>query len=73
MATVWQLVADRDATHSVVLPEVNVTVPVAPAGNPSAETVSVDPYTMLAGAADSLSVTVALVTAKLAPVAVVPW
>src|ERR1700733_3739596 len=37
---VRQLVVDSVAVHSAVLPEVNVTVPVAPAGRPPADTVS---------------------------------
>ena len=54
--------------HSVVVPDVKVTVPVAPAGSPKAETVSVEPYTIVAGDA-SLGErnTSSLVTVKVAP------
>jgi hypothetical protein len=67
---VAQLIAGRVATHSVDAPDVKVTVPVAPAGSPETETVSAVPYGMLAGAAASLIEVGALVTVKLAPVAV---
>ena len=54
LSDVVQVVAASVATHSAVAPEVKVTVPVAPAGIPKAETVSVEPYTMDAG--DAVSV-----------------
>jgi hypothetical protein len=67
---VAQLSAGNVATQSVVAPDVNVTVPVAPAGRPATDTVSAVPYGMTAGAADSFIEVLALVTVKLAPVAV---
>ena len=67
-----QLVATSVAMHSVVVPEVNVTVPVAPAGIPKAATVSVEPYTMDTGAAVSVKNTVSLVTVKVAPLTLEP-
>ena len=69
---VSQLVAGSVATQSVDPPDVKVTVPVAFAGRPVTDSVSAVPYAMLAGAADSVKVGSALVTVKLAPVAVVP-
>jgi hypothetical protein len=67
---VAQLTAGNVATQSVDAPDVNVTVPVAPAGRPETDTVSAVPYGMLAGAAASFIDVGALVTVKLAPVAV---
>src|ERR1700726_4496440 len=72
VAALWQLVAASVATHNGVLPDVNVTDPVAPAGSPKAETGRPEPYTIVAGAADSVSTTLSLVTVKLAPDAVEP-
>jgi hypothetical protein len=67
---VAQLIVGNAAMQSVDAPEVNVTVPVAPAGRPETDTVSAVPYGMLAGAAASFIEVGALVTVKLAPVAV---
>ena len=47
-----------------------VTVPDAPAGSPAVDSVSAVPYGMLAGAADSVMDVLALVTVKVAPIAV---
>ena len=69
---VSQLVAGSVATQRVDPPEVNVTVPVASPGSPLSDSVSAVPYGTLDGAADSLKVGFAVVTVKLAPVAVVP-
>jgi hypothetical protein len=69
---VAQLVAGRVAVQSVDPPEVKVTVPVAPFVKPETESVSLVPYGMLAGAADSVIAMLARVTVKLAPDAVVP-
>ena len=73
MDEVWQLIAGSAATQSVVPPEVKVTDPVASPGRPAAETVSAVPYGTEDGAADSVNGGSALVTVKLAPVAVVGW
>jgi hypothetical protein len=67
---VAQLRAGRVATQSVEPPDVKVTVPVAPAGSPVTETLSLVPNGMLAGAALSVIEVLALVMVKLAPVAV---
>jgi hypothetical protein len=67
---VAQLNAGSVVAQSVDPPEVKVTVPVAPAGSPATETVSLVPYGMLAGAAASVIDVLALVMVKLAPVAV---
>ena len=72
VADVWQLIAGRSALHSGDPPEEKVTVPVASPGRPATESVSCAPYATLDGAADSVKVGFALVTVKLAPVAVVP-
>jgi hypothetical protein len=69
---VSQLVAGSVVTQSVDPPEVKVTVPVALPGRPVTDSVSAVPYGTVDGAADSLNVALALVTVKLAPVAVVP-
>ena len=69
---VWQLVAGSVAVQRVAPPEVKVTVPVAPAGNPAMESVSCDPKPIDGGDADSVIDVPALVTVKLAPVAVAP-
>jgi hypothetical protein len=58
---VWQLVAGIVATHSVEPPELNVTVPVAPAVRPESDSVSCEPYTIDDGAAASVNVGVAFV------------
>jgi hypothetical protein len=58
---VRQFVTARVATQSVEPPAANVTVPVASAGNPVAESVSALPNPTLAGAADSVNVTLAFV------------
>lgn len=58
---VWQFVAGSVVTHNVDPPEAKVTVPVAPAGRPEAESVSCAPKTIVAGAADSVKDGVALV------------
>ncbi len=60
------------ATQSVDPPDLYVTVPVAPAGKPDTESVSLVPNGMLAGAADSVIDVLASVTVKLALFAVVP-
>jgi hypothetical protein len=70
VADVWQLIAGSVAVHSGEPPELKVTVPVASPGRPATETVSCVPYGMLAGAAASVIDVAALVTVKLAPVAV---
>ena len=70
VAGVAQLTAGSVATQSVEPPDLKVTVPVAPAGRPDTETVSLVPKGMLAGAAVSVIEVLALVTVKLAPVAV---
>ena len=58
---VVQLVAgERCDAERDVPPEVNVSVPVAPAGSPAAVSVSVEPYTMVSGDAVSSSVTIGL-------------
>jgi hypothetical protein len=67
---VAQLEGGSVATQSVDPPDAKVTVPAIPAGSPETETVSAVPYGMLAGAADSVIEVLALVTVKLAPVAV---
>ena len=69
---VEQLAAGSVATHSVDPPEVNVKVPVAPAGSPETDSESAVPKGTLDGAADSVMEVLASVTVKLAPVAVVP-
>jgi hypothetical protein len=69
---VAQLVAGNVVVHSVVPPDLKVTVPVAPAGRPATESVSAVPYGMVAGDADSVIDVGALVTVKLAPVATAP-
>ena len=58
--------------QSVDPPEVKVTIPIAPPGNPVTDSVSCDPYPIDAGDADSLIAVSALVTVKLAPIAVAP-
>ena len=67
---VAQLNAGSVATHRVDPPDVKVTPPVAPPGSPATDSVSAVPYGMLAGAADSIIDVAALVTVKLAPIAV---
>ena len=52
---VWQFVAGSVVTHNVDPPEAKVTVPVAPAGRPEAESVSCAPKTIGAGAGRSPS------------------
>jgi hypothetical protein len=64
VAAVWQLVNGMVATQSVEPPELNVTVPVAPAGSPESDSVSCEPYTMDDGAAASVKVGVALVMVR---------
>ena len=58
---VRQLTTGNVATHSVVPPDAKVTVPVAPVGSPDSESVSAVPKPTLAGEADSVKVTLALV------------
>jgi len=72
VVAVWQLVAGSVTLHSVDPPEVKVTVPVAPPGNPVTESVSCDPNPIDGGDADSFIDVSALVTVKLAPPAVAP-
>jgi hypothetical protein len=67
---VAQLVAGSVATQSAVPPDLNVMVPEAFTGRPVVDSVSAVPYGMVAGAADSDIDVLALVTLKLAPVAV---
>ena len=67
---VWQLIAGKVAVQSEEPPEEKVTVPVASTGSPATDRVSCDPYGMDAGDADSVIAVSALVTVKLAPVAV---
>jgi hypothetical protein len=55
-----------------MLPEVKVTVPVAPAGRPETERVSGVPYETTDGDADSLKDAVAWTTVNAAPVATEP-
>ena len=72
MDDVWQLIVGSSATQSVGRPTLEkVTVPVASPGSPAAERVSAVPYGTVDGAADSLNGGSALMTVKLAPVAVV--
>jgi hypothetical protein len=56
VAEVVQDVAGRVAVHNVALPEVNVTVPVAPAGKPDADKVTLLPYATDDGAAAAVMV-----------------
>jgi hypothetical protein len=44
LTEVWHDVAGSVTVHRVVVPEVNVTVPVAPAGRPEADRVTALPY-----------------------------
>ena len=69
---VWQLIADNAAMQSTEPPDLKVTVPVASPGRPATDSVSFAPYAMVAGAADSVIAVSALVTVKLAPIAVAP-
>jgi hypothetical protein len=69
---VVQEVAGRVAVHSVVDPEVNVTVPVALPGRPDVDRVTALPYVVDVGVADAVIVyPVAWVIVK-AVVAVAP-
>jgi hypothetical protein len=61
VAAVRQLAVGIVTTHNVEPPELNVTVPVAPAGRPESDNVSCEPYTIDDGAAASVKVGVALV------------
>ncbi len=58
--------------HRVVLPDVNVTVPVAPPGRPESHNVSCVPYAVLSGDASSVKLVSADTIVKLAPDALVP-
>jgi hypothetical protein len=72
VADAAQLTAGKVLVQSVVLPDVNVTAPVASAGRPDTESVSAVPYGTVAGAADSLKEVDARRTMNAAPTAVDP-
>jgi hypothetical protein len=72
VGSVWQLMSGRSAVQSVDPPDVKVRVPVAAAVKPAIESVSWSPKGMLAGEAPSVIDVLALVTVKLAPVALEP-
>jgi hypothetical protein len=72
VADVAQLVAGSDTVHSVMLPDMNVTLPVALPGSPDTDTVTAVPYPTVAGAADSVKDVGAGVIRKVAPLATAP-
>jgi hypothetical protein len=57
-------VAGRVIVHSVVAPEVTVTVPVAPAGSPDTDTVTGAPNVVVPGVTVTASAVSALVTSN---------
>jgi hypothetical protein len=63
LVEVVQFVCENVATHKVVAPEVNVTVPVA-VGRPDSERVELDPKGTFAGIALAANDVEALVTVK---------
>jgi hypothetical protein len=72
VVAVWQLFAARVAVQRADPPDVKVTVPVAPIGNPVTDSVSCDPKPIDGGEADSVIDVSALVTTKLAPLTDAP-
>jgi hypothetical protein len=72
VAGVEQLVIGSVTEQRVVLPEVNVMLPVAFPGSPETDNVTAVPYPTVAGAADSVNAVGASVTVNDAPVATAP-